>query len=512
MASAAAPSARRPAAGAMWITGAVLALSNFMVILDLSIANVSIQHIAGSLAVSPDQSTWVITSYSVSEAIAVPLTGWLAGRFGAVRSYLVAMVGFTIFSVLCGLSVSLPMLIVSRVGQGLCGGPIMPLTQTLLSRVFPPEKRGLALGLWSMTTVIAPVAGPLIGGPISDNWSWHWIFFINLPVAALILAGAWFNLRGYETESVRRPIDVIGLVLLVLWVGSLQIMLDIGRDRDWFGSGLIVALSAIAAIGFVAFVIWELTDEHPIVNLRIFRHRGFTATVIALFFSYGAFFANVVITPQFLQTTLGYTATWSGYATAWMGVLALLLSPPLGRISQQMDARKVAFAGILVMGISIAMRTHWTSGMGYWSIVWPHLLLGVGMSMFFAPMNFIMLGAVRSEEVASAAGLASFMRTISASFGTAIAATSWANMSQIDRAQLAGIVHPSPSTVARLEGAGLMPEQVRGVLERLVSLEGATLALDHFFEIAALVTVLAAFLVWLAPKPRPVPGAGGAGH
>ncbi|MDE0946806.1 MAG: DHA2 family efflux MFS transporter permease subunit, partial [Sphingobium sp.] len=216
------------------LAGLVLALSNFMVVLDLTIANVSVPHIAGNLGITPDQGTWIITSYAVAEAICVPLTGWLAQRFGVVKMFIWAMIGFGIFSVLCGLSMSLTMLVACRIGQGLCGGPIMPMSQTLLLRIFPPDQRARAMGLWAMTTLLGPAMGPIIGGYISDNWSWHWIFFINVPIAILCVTAAMALLRPVETETARLPIDRMGLFLLVFWIGCLQIMLDIGRDHDWF--------------------------------------------------------------------------------------------------------------------------------------------------------------------------------------------------------------------------------------------------------------------------------------
>ncbi|MFP5433071.1 MAG: DHA2 family efflux MFS transporter permease subunit, partial [Alphaproteobacteria bacterium] len=272
------------------LAGLVLALSNFMVVLDLTIANVSVPHIAGNLGITPDQGTWIITSYAVAEAICVPLTGWLAQRFGVVKMFIWAMIGFGIFSVLCGLSMSLTMLVACRIGQGLCGGPIMPMSQTLLLRIFPPDQRARAMGLWAMTTLLGPAMGPIIGGYISDNWSWHWIFFINVPIAILCVVAAMALLRPVETDTARVPIDRMGLFLLVFWIGCLQIMLDIGRDHDWFGDPLIVILAILAVIGFAAFIIWELTEEHPIVDLRIFRHIGFTSGVFSLALGFGAYF------------------------------------------------------------------------------------------------------------------------------------------------------------------------------------------------------------------------------
>ena len=496
----------------MWAAGGILALSNFMVVLDTSIANVSVPHIAGSLAIAPDQGTWVVTSYSVAEAICVPLTGWLAQRFGTVKCYTWCMIGFALFSALCGMSVTLGMLVTCRVGQGLCGGPIMPLTQTVLVRIFPPRQRGMAMGLWAMTTVAAPVAGPLLGGSISDDLSWHWIFFINLPVAALCLFGALTMLRRFETPTLRTRIDTVGLVLLVVWVGALQIMLDIGRDHDWFGSTEVVVLAIVAAVGFALFLIWELTEEQPVVDLRVFRHRGFTVAVVALAFIYGSFFSSIVVTPQWLQGFLGYTATQSGYVLAWQGVFALVMAPIVGRMvgGGKIDPRLMVTAGVLWLAFATYLRTHWTSGAGYWTFALPHLLNGFGMPLFFVPITLIAMGSVDPRETASAAGLQNFMRTLSGAVGTSIATTMWANHEQTTRADLANIVQLPASVRDALAARGIGTEQARGLLSNMVDQQAVTLATLHLFEVSSLILALSAALIWLAPRPRRAASAEGA--
>jgi MFS transporter, DHA2 family, multidrug resistance protein len=488
--------------GAIWIAGVVLALSNFMVILDTSIANVSVPHIAGSLAISPDQGTWVITSYSVAEAICVPLTGWLAQRFGTVRSYLFAMIGFGLFSILCGLSVSLPMLVAARIGQGLCGGPIMPLTQTLLLRVFPPEKRGGAMGLWAMTTVVAPIAGPVLGGTISDNWSWHWIFFINIPIAIICIVGSFIMVRDKETATTDARIDKGGLFLLVLWVGALQIMLDIGRDHDWFHDNGIVALACIAAVGFVAFLIWELTDDHPAVDLRVFRYRGFSAAVGALAITYACFFSAVVVTPQWLQGAMGYTAEWSGYVTAWQGVMAVVMSQVVGRLTGRMDPRFLVSAGMTWMAATVFMRVFWDSEVDYWTLALPHFLMGFGMPFFFVPLTIVALASVKGSETASAAGMMSFVRTLSGAVGTSIATTTWANQAIREHETLVGSLNPAAGLEQAYQGMGFSQLQIRAMLEQVVTRESLVLSLTHMFEIATVLLLISAALIWLVPNPR----------
>ncbi|QJU56695.1 DHA2 family efflux MFS transporter permease subunit [Sphingomonas sp. AP4-R1] len=509
MASAAATAPQARPAVNPWLVGVILALSNFMVVLDISIANVSVPHIAGSLAISPDQGTWVITSYSVAEAICVPLTGWLVARFGTVRTYLVAMTGFGIFSVLCGLSTTLGMLVACRIGQGICGGPIMPLTQTLLMAVFPPEKRGQGMGLWAMTTVVAPIAGPLLGGPISDNWSWHWIFFINIPIAIICVGGSFINLKSFETPTRAAPIDKGGMILLVIWVGALQIMLDIGRDHDWFSSDLIKVLAVVAAIGFVAFVIWEMTEEQPAVNLRVFRHRGFTMSVISLSLTYAIFFSAIVVTPQWLQGAMGYTATWSGFVVAWQGLFAVIMSPIVGKLVAKTDPRRIYTIGVLWMGVTMLIRSHWSTDVDYFHLMLPHLLLGIGMPMFFVPVTMIALAAVDPHEVPGAAGLQNFARTLSGAFGTSIATTLWQNGAEAQRSELTNILQPGLYQ-DQLAQAGFVGERARGLLEQLVMSQGFALSLVHIFQGAAVLLFISSTLVWFAPRPRAAPPPGSA--
>ena len=274
-------SATKPLQGAtLWLAAVMLAMANFIAVLDMTIANVSMASIAGSLGISSSQGTWVITSYSVAEAIIVPLTGWLAGRFGTVRVFTLAMSLFGVFSALCGFSASLEMLVFGRIMQGLSGGCLMPLSQTLLMQIFPKERAPAAMALWAMTTLVAPVLGPILGGSICDNLSWPFIFFINVPIALGCAPLIVRMLGRYETAKSKSPIDLVGLVLLVVFVGSLQVMLDLGKDHDWFESVEIRALAAIAIVGFVAFLFWELTDSNPVVDLRVFCHRAANMPIV----------------------------------------------------------------------------------------------------------------------------------------------------------------------------------------------------------------------------------------
>lgn len=493
------------------LAGMVLAISNFMVVLDLTIANVSVPHIAGSLGISGDQGTWIITSYAVAEAICVPLTGWLAQRFGVVRTFILGMAGFGMFSLLCGLSVTLGMIVAFRIGQGICGGPIMPMSQTLMMRVFPPDQRGRAMGLWAMTTLLGPALGPIIGGYISDNWSWHWIFFINIPIAMLCVFAAHMLLRPAETETVKRPIDKVGLALLIFWIGCLQIVLDIGRDHDWFGDPTIVALTICAAVGFLVFVIWELTEEHPIVDIRVFRHIGFSSGVITLALCFGAYFASIVIIPQWLQTSMGYTASQAGLTTAFTAMAAITLAPIAPKLMTKIDPRIMISCAVAWLGVMAVVRSQWTSGADFWTLAMPQILQGFAMSFFMIPLTTLTLSAVEPSETASAAGLQNFLRTMAIAVATSISLTIWGDAQRVSHSELASKLQPD-EVQRQLSQAGFSAEQARAAIGNVVDQEAMVMAVNHTFFVAALVLFFAAIVVWLSPRPKGPLAPGGGGH
>lgn len=488
--------------GQLWLAALLLAAANFVAVLDTTIANVSVPNIAGSLGVSSSQGTYVITSYAVAEAITVPLTGWLAARFGTVRLFAGAMMLFGVFSLLCGMATSLEMLILFRVLQGLAGGPLMPMSQTLLLQIFPKEKAGAAIGLWSMTTLVAPIMGPILGGVLCDEASWPWIFYINVPIAIACGYFGWHLLKRYQSPIMKMRFDTIGLALLVLWVGAFQIMIDEGKNLDWFGSPIIVGLAVVSAIGFAAFMIWELTERDPVVNLRVFRHRGYWVSVATISLAFGSFFGATVLTPQWLQAYMGYTATEAGHATAMSGILAVLVAPLAAQLSQKMDPRPLVFAGVMWLGAVTLYRSFGTTDMGFWQVALPLLFQGVGMPFFFVPLTGLAMASVEPEEMASAAGLMSFMRTLAGAFATSIVTTAWDDKASHYHAELTALVDSTPQALQQLGNGSI--DAGREQLSQLIQAQSIMLSTNELFWLSGLSFVLAACMIWLAPRPTRV--------
>jgi len=497
--------------GKLWLAGIVLALANFVAVLNMTIANVTVPNIAGALGAGSSQGTWVITSYAVAEAITVPLTGWLSARFGAVRLFCLSVLLFGLFSMLCGMSTSLGMLLGMRVLQGMAGGPLLALSQTLLLRIFPKEKSMQAMGLWAMTTLLAPVVGPVLGGWLCDNYSWSWVFFINVPMALLFGVMAWSLLKPYREPGIARPIDKIGMFLLIIWVAALQIMLDEGKDKDWFASLEIRVLAIVAVIGFISFLIWELTEKNPIVDLRVFRHRGYSACMFVLALAFGAFFGINVLTPLWLQYNMGYNTTWAGLVVAWGGLLSVLFSPIAAKLSNRIDPRLLIFIGCAWLGIDTFWRAYATSDMSYWVIILPLLFMGVGMPMYYVPLTGLAMGSVNEEETASAAGLMNFVRTISGAIATSLVTTSWQNRSIAAHAELANVADPTHQLAATLP-PGAPGQFAREMLNNLVTGQSLLLATNGLMVVIGITFIIASVSIVLAPRAARTVDAASVGH
>ena len=495
-----------PLKGADLVLGTfALSLATFMNVLDSSIANVSIPAIAGDLGVSPAQGTWVITSFGVANAISVPLTGWLAQRFGAVRTFISSMLLFIGASYLCGFASSLEMLIFFRVVQGLSAGPMVPLSQTLLLSSYPRAMAGTALAFWGVTTLVAPVMGPLLGGWITDNLSWPWIFYINLPVGLVAAALSWSLYRKRETPTRKLPIDTIGLTLLVLGVGSLQLMLDKGKELDWFASAQIVSLAVVAAVSLAVFLVWELTEKHPVVDLRLFKDRNFALGVVMLALAYGIFFGNIVLLPLWLQQWMGYTATAAGMALAPVGLLAILLSPIVGKKIGVWDPRKMASFGFFMFGVVLWMRSGFTPQADYFHIMLPTLLQGIAAAFFFIPVTSITLAGLAQERLPAATGLSNFVRITAGAMGTSIATTVWESRAALHHAHLTELlVQGRGSFAAAMDGlraTGLSEAQALAQVNRLLDQQAFTRAADDIFLVSAFLFVPLIFGIWMTRSP-----------
>jgi DHA2 family multidrug resistance protein len=490
--------------GALALTSIALALGTFMQVLDTSIANVSINTIAGNLGVSTDQGTWVITSFAVANGISVPISAFLMQRFGLVRTFVVSVMLFTVASLLCGVSWSLGSLVLFRILQGAASGPMIPGSQALLIDIFPDAKRGTAITIWAMTTLIAPICGPIFGGYISDNYSWPWIFLINIPVGIVCAAICWKFLAKRETPTRKVPIDRMGFALLVVWVGSLQVMLDKGKDADWFSSPFISALAVVAVVGFIAWLIWETTDPNPIVDLSLFKSRNFAIGVLAFCLGYALLFGNLVLLPLWLQTRLGYTATWAGLVSAPAGVAAVLLSPLAARFMARIDARWIATLAFATFAASYFMRAGFTTDINFASLVLPLIVQGVAMSVFFVSMLTILLHGIPAEKLPAASGLSNFARITAGGFAASLTTVIWDRREALHQTRLSESSSPlnplMAQAMSRLHADGLSAAQSLGILGQNLVNQSYMLATNDFFWISGCVCLGVLPLVWFTKK------------
>jgi DHA2 family multidrug resistance protein len=493
------------------ITALALALGTFMQVLDSTIANVSLPTIAGNLGVSTNQGTWVITSFAVANGIGVPLTGWLMGRYGVVRTFVFSVVAFTIASFLCGIAWNLSSLIFFRILQGGTSGPMIPGSQALLISIFPHEKRATALGIWSITTLVAPICGPILGGYISDNYHWGWIFLINVPVGLIVAFLSWRALESRETPTRKLPIDTVGLGLLIVWVGTLQIMLDTGKDADWFSSSTIVIEAIVTAIFFVAFVIWEVTETHPIVDLSLFKNRNFALGTLAFCFGYAVFFANNLLMPLWLQTQIGYTATWAGLVAAPTGVIAVLLTPFTARMMSRIDARIISTLAFIAFGVSYLMRANLTADASFFAFMLPLLVQGIAMATFFLAMITILLDGVTPARIPLASGLSNFARITAGGFAASMVTTLWDRREAFHQARMADLTTSfSPALTQALAGLhrlGFPDLGAKSSIVRAMTGQAYLLGANDIFWASGWACFILIGMVWLCRKAKSGGGA-----
>ena len=484
-----------------------VALATFMTVLDSSIANVAIPTISGNLGVSLDEGTWVITVFAAANAVSIPLTGWLTQRLGQIKLFVGAIVLFIAASWLCGMAPTLPILLAARILQGVAAGPLIPLSQAILLSSYPKEKSSTALAIWAMTETVGPIAGPLLGGWITDRYSWPWIFFVNVPIGLFAAGVTWMIYRTRETSIKRLRFDVVGLGLLITWVASLQVMLDKGKDLDWFSSPVIVILGITSLISFAFFLVWELTEKNPIVDLRLFAKRNFLGGTVAISVAYAVFFGNLVLLPQWMQEYLNYRSVDAGLVTAPLGVFAVLLTPVMGRALPHLDARIPATLAFLGFAVIFFMRSNYVIDIDTWHLVIPTLLQGIPLALFFVPLTAIILSGQPPERVPAAAGLSNFVRVFCGAVGTSLAGNEWNNRTVLHHVRLTEVASVNNPAFNQQIGETqsllhLTAESSRALFDFTVNSQAAMMGLDDIFYLSAVIFILIIPLIWITRPER----------
>ena len=499
-----------------WLITITVMLPAIMEIVDTSVANVALPHMQGSLNAGTDEITWVLTSYLVSNAVVLPMTGWLARMFGRKRFLITCIVLFTLASFLCGAAPTLGMLIFFRVLQGAAGGALIPISQAILMETFPPYQQGMAMAIFGVGAMFGPIIGPALGGWITDNLSWRWIFYINIPIGivAVVMASFFLYDPSYLKRRTKESVDYWGLALLVVGLGALQIVLDKGQQEDWFNSPFILITSAISAITLISLVYVELTHPHPIVNLRLFKNISFSAGNLIMFAVGFCLYSSIMLIPLFLQTLMGYNATMAGMVLAPGGVATLVCMPFVGAVIQRYDGRKVVFLGLLIGACSMFIMQRFSLDAAYPDFVWPRVVLGVGLAMTFVPLTTVTLSTIAKEEMGNATGIFSLLRNIGGSVGIAISATLLSRYSQFYQTSLAAHVTPySPvvqSRIAMLKSATIgrgmdavaAEKDAIAIIYGTVRRQAAMLAYNRIFFVVGLAFLIIIPLLLLLKRPQ----------
>ncbi len=502
-----------------WVIALVVTMATFMEVLDTSIANVSLSHIAGSLSVSQDQATWVLTSYLVSNAVVLPISGWISSKVGRKRFYMTCVALFTISSFLCGIAPSLGALIFFRVLQGIGGGGLGPSEQSILADTFPPQKRGMAFALYGMAVVLAPAIGPTLGGFITDHFSWRWVFFINVPVGLLsmVLSGRVVTDPPHLklTKKQSGGIDYIGLSLIAVGLGCLEVVLDKGQEDDWFHSSFILGFSLVAAVALVAFVWWEWNQEHPVVDVRLFKNRNFAVSNLMMMTLGISLFGTTVLLPQFLQILMGYSAQDAGMALSPGGFLIICLLPIVGTLVSRVDPRYLIAFGFSVLSLSLFyMTTHLYPGIDFRTAVSLRAFQSVGLAFLFVPINTLVFAGVPGEKNNAVSGIVNLSRNMGGDIGIAFVTTLIARRSQFHQGNLANYTNNyNPAFLSRLEGiarglekSGLSSvdasRRAMAALYGQVLQQAVTLAYIDVLKVMAVITVFMVPLLLLTQRPK----------
>jgi DHA2 family multidrug resistance protein len=435
-----------------WLITITVMLPTIMEILDTSVANVALPHMQGSFNAGQDEITWVLTSYLVSNAVVLPMTGWLGRFFGRKRFLITCITLFTLASLMCGAAPNLGSLIFFRVLQGMAGGALQPMSQAILLETFPPAEQGMAMAIFGVGAMFGPIIGPALGGWITDNISWRWIFYINIPTGIIaVIMARFFIFDPHYLKKVKMTIDYWGFGLLVVGLAALQVVLDKGEREDWFSSSYITAFAAVAALALILLVVVELRHKHPIVNLRLFKDVSFSTGNFLMFMFGFCLYSTIVLLPLFLQTMMGYDATLAGMVLAPGGVATLLAMPLVGAYIQRHDARWVIMAGLIIGSSSLFMMSGFNLNASYWTFVWPRVVLGVGLAMIFVPLTTVTFSTIPKVEMGNATGLFNLLRNLGGSVGIALAATQLQRLSQSFQQGLVSNVNPyNPVFQARM--------------------------------------------------------------
>ncbi len=509
-----------------WLIAISVILPTFMEVLDTSIANVALNHIAGSMSASYSEATWVLTSYLIANAIVLPLTAWLGNRFGRKRFLLSCIMLFTAASFLCGISISLPMLLAMRVLQGLAGGGLMPVSQAILMESFPARLQGAAQALFGFGVVVAPVVGPVIGGWLTDNYSWRWVFYINIPFGALSVWAVQQTVDDppWVRNSDPGPLDLFGFSALAIWLGCQETFLDKGQENDWFGSHFICWMAVLAVAGFVVFIVRELRADKPMVDLRIFRERNFAVGSVLIFFVGFLLYGIGLATPQFLQLLLGYTALAAGVATSPLGLGAMISMILVGRLAAKVELRVLTVLGYLVFLFGAFRLSGVNLDISPWSVFWPQTLAGLSMGFLFVPVNIAATAPLRRDQVGSATGIINLMRNVGGSVGIAMVSTFLARRAQAHQSMLvqhftAGNLNLTERATAlqhymamRMPVSGNGRGPAMGVIYQLLQQQTHLLAFSDIYQGLGLIALGCILLVFLLRRTKAAPGASITGH
>lgn len=491
-------------------------LPTLIEILDTSVANVALPHIQGSLSAGQEEITWVLTSYLISNAVVIPMSGWLARVLGRKKYLLGSIVVFTISSLLCGSATGLTEILLFRVIQGAGGGGLQPMSQAILLETFPVAQRGLAMGIFGMGAVLGPILGPLMGGYLTDNYSWRWIFYINLPIGVLALGliSAFVFDPSYQERRVSgETIDYVGIALLTLGLGSLQVVLDKGELDDWFSSHFILTLTIISAVSLSALIVWELTHERPILDLRIFKDRSFATGSLVMFFTFFAFFGSIVLLPLYLQTLMGYTAFLAGLVLGPGGALTLVTLPLTGKLTERTDARLLLAAGLMITAYSCYYMSGFNGAIDFRTAVTGRLIQGIGMPLIFVAVTYVTMAYVPKERMNNASAIFNLLRNLGASFGTAFVSTllEWRtqfheyrlvdHLTQFSRGLVGPLEHMQSYLDFQKGDFGGHTKLAMQALYLQLQQQATSLAFNDLFFSEALILLALVGTVWIIQKP-----------